>query len=253
LTGAFKMSDSLPSLFRCHAKAVSPVVTMIDSLVNTFALEGIAIYWGIGLFFFAAEYWWPTRPVPYFQVFLSDVAALTTYQIFFVFAAQVTNRIPFPHYSYWRWQTLPFWFKLLVFLFVLDGIAYWMHRLWHTSWGWPIHRWHHAPTELYWLAGVRASLPQIVLANVPYLLAFSLLKPVPAAFFPIYGYMLVLTNNWMHMNVTWQSTKLEWLFVTPRYHRVHHLRWARLGRISGSCLLCGIACSGRTSILSRWN
>jgi sterol desaturase/sphingolipid hydroxylase (fatty acid hydroxylase superfamily) len=55
-------------------------------------------------------------------------------------------------------------------------------------------------------------------------LAFPLLKPVPALFFPLYSYMLVLTNNWMHMNVTWQSRKLEWLFVTPRYHRVHHLR-----------------------------
>ena len=197
---------------------------MLDSLANAFALEGIAIYWGIGLLFFAAEYWWPTRPVPYLQVFLPDVAALTTYQIFFVFAAKVTNRIPFPYYSYWRWQALPFAFKLVMFLLVLDGIAYWMHRLWHTSWGWPIHRWHHAPTELYWLAGVRTSFPQIVLANVPYLLAFPLLKPVPALFFPLYSYMLVLTNNWMHMNVTWQSRKLEWFFVTPRYHRVHHLR-----------------------------
>lgn len=75
---------------------------MIDALVHTFALEGIAIYWGIGLLFFAAEYWWPTRPVPYLQVFLSDVAALTTYQVFFVFAAQLTNRIPFPYYPYWR-------------------------------------------------------------------------------------------------------------------------------------------------------
>ena len=52
---------------------------MLDSLVNAFAWEGIAI-WGIGLVFFAAEYWWPTRPVPYLQVFLPDVAALATYQ-----------------------------------------------------------------------------------------------------------------------------------------------------------------------------
>jgi sterol desaturase/sphingolipid hydroxylase (fatty acid hydroxylase superfamily) len=111
-----------------------------------------------------------------------------------------------------------------VFLFALDGIGYWMHRFWHTSWGWSIHRWHHAPTELYWLAGIRASFPQVVLANIPYLLAFPLLKPVPALFFPLYSYLMVLTNNWMHMNVTWQSRKLEWLFVTPRYHRVHHLK-----------------------------
>jgi hypothetical protein len=104
------------------------------------------------------------------------------------------------------------------------------------------------------LAGVRASFPQIVLANVPYLLAFPLLKPVPALFFPLYSYMLVLTNNWVHMNVTWQSRKLEWLFVTPRYHPVHHLReMGELGRTSGSSLPCGIGSSERMSIPSRWN
>lgn len=37
-----------------------------------------------------------------------------------------------------------------------------------------------------------------------------------AAFFPLYGYMLILTNNWMYVNVTRQSRKLAWLFVTPR-------------------------------------
>jgi len=201
---------------------------MVDWLANFISLEWLAIYWGIGLLFFAVEYWWPSRPLHYRQVFLQDVTAFTIYQIFFIFVAQVTNRIPFPHYSYWRWQALPFGFKLVVFLFVLDGLAYWMHRLWHMPWVWPIHRWHHAPTELYWLAGIRASFPQIVLASIPYFLAFPLLKPVPSLFFSLYSYMLILTNNWMHMNVTWQSRKLEWFFVTPRYHRVHHLK--QIGR-----------------------
>jgi sterol desaturase/sphingolipid hydroxylase (fatty acid hydroxylase superfamily) len=26
----------------------------------------------------------------------------------------------------------------------------------------------------------------------------------------------------MHMNVTWRSNWLEWVFVTPRYHHIHH-------------------------------
>ena len=69
---------------------------MFDWLANFISLEWLAIYWGIGLLFFALEYWWPSRPLRYRQVFLQDVAAFTTYQIFFVFAAQVTNRIPFP-------------------------------------------------------------------------------------------------------------------------------------------------------------
>ena len=26
----------------------------------------------------------------------------------------------------------------------------------------------------------------------------------------------------MHMNVAWRSRRLEWIFVTPRYHAIHH-------------------------------
>jgi sterol desaturase/sphingolipid hydroxylase (fatty acid hydroxylase superfamily) len=32
----------------------------------------------------------------------------------------------------------------------------------------------------------------------------------------------ILQNDWMHMNVTWRSTWLEWIIVTPRYHHIHH-------------------------------
>jgi len=63
-------------------RRASSVGPMLDLLANVFSLESFATYWGIGLLFFAAEYWWPTRPVSYRQVFLSDVAAFTTYQIF---------------------------------------------------------------------------------------------------------------------------------------------------------------------------
>ncbi len=97
-----------------------------------------------------------------------------------------------------------------------------MHRLWHTTWLWRIHRWHHSPSTLYWLAGVRASFPQAVLANLPFVLALPLLQPVPPVFFILYGYTMVLTNNWMHMNVKWRSRWLERMIVTPRYHHLHH-------------------------------
>ena len=33
----------------------------------------------------------------------------------------------------------------------------------------------------------------------------------------------VFRNDWQHMNVTWRSKWwLEWIFVTPRYHQIHH-------------------------------
>jgi len=185
-------------------------------------LENMAIYWGIGLAFFAAEYLWPARPLSYRKVFLYDVLALAVYQLFFFYAVQVTDRIPIPDYVNWRLHALPFVLRVIVFVLAADCGAYWMHRLWHTPWFWRIHKWHHSPTTLYWLAGVRASLPQVVMANLPFIIALPLLRPVPPAFFAFYGYAMILTNNWMHMNVSWESRWLEWVIVTPRYHRLHH-------------------------------
>jgi sterol desaturase/sphingolipid hydroxylase (fatty acid hydroxylase superfamily) len=31
-----------------------------------------------------------------------------------------------------------------------------------------------------------------------------------------------LTVDWMHLNVSWGARWLEWFFVTPRYHHIHH-------------------------------
>ncbi len=185
-------------------------------------LKFMAIYWIIGAAFFAVEYFWPAREVSYRKLLLYDVAALATYQAFYYGAVQVTDRIPVPDYVHWRIHALPLLFRVIVFVLAVDCGAYWMHRLWHTAWFWRVHRWHHAPRALYWLAGIRASLPQVVMANLPFVLALPLLRPAPPLFFVLWGYLMVLSNNWMHMNASWHSGRLESVIVTPRFHHVHH-------------------------------
>ncbi|HEX2056254.1 MAG TPA: sterol desaturase family protein [Nitrospiraceae bacterium] len=189
----------------------------MDSIYQSFL-----IYWSIGAVFFLVEWLRPARRLDYRRVFLRDLVALGTYNVFFLTAVYVTDRIPMPDYVPWRFQALPFAVKLLCFALAVDCTAYWLHRLWHTAPLWRIHKWHHSPTYMYWLAGVRASLPQVIMAGLPFTLWLPLLKPVPALFFVLYSVFLIVTNNWMHMNVTWRSRWLEWVFVTPRYHHVHH-------------------------------
>jgi sterol desaturase/sphingolipid hydroxylase (fatty acid hydroxylase superfamily) len=87
---------------------------------------------------------------------------------------------------------------------------------------WRIHKWHHAPDYMYWLMGVRATLPQQVLVNLPYTVAYSFLALSPWWMVLAVGAGHVLQNDWMHLNVAWRSSWLEWLIVTPRYHHVHH-------------------------------
>jgi len=80
----------------------------------------------------------------------------------------------------------------------------------------------------YWLAGVRASLPQQILFNLPYIAAVPLLVGIPAWGILALTLEGVVRNNWMHMNVVWRSNWIERVFVTPRYHHIHHSADAQL-------------------------
>ena len=129
------------------------------------------IYWSIGAAFFLAEWLYPARPIRYRLVIVRDLVALGTYNLFFLAAISVTDRIAIPNYVPWRFEALPFAAKLVVFVLLVDCSAYWLHRLWHTTWFWRVHQWHHAPTYMYWLAGIRASLPQVIMAGIPFVVA----------------------------------------------------------------------------------
>ena len=75
---------------------------------------------------------------------------------------------------------------------------------------------------MYWLGGVRATLPQQFMVNVPYVLAYPSVDISPWWMGLAIAVTSAIQNDWMHMNVTWRSNWLEWVFVTPRYHHIHH-------------------------------
>jgi sterol desaturase/sphingolipid hydroxylase (fatty acid hydroxylase superfamily) len=110
----------------------------------------------------------------------------------------------------------------MLFYIAEDFGLYWVHRLMHTRAVWPVHRWHHSPTSLYWLAGIRATIPHIALFNLTYVVALPLLHDASGWAFQLIMVEHIVRNNWMHLNVTWKSSWLEWVFVTPRYHHIHH-------------------------------
>ena len=97
-----------------------------------------------------------------------------------------------------------------------------MHRLVHLGALWRVHRWHHVPEHLYWLAGNRGSILQQAIFNLPYIFASPLLAMPPAGVLTGLYALQSLTNSWMHMNVRWHLGWLDWLLVTPRTHEIHH-------------------------------
>ena len=180
-------------------------------------------YIGFGVVITVAELVVPARKLKYRKALPMDVIAFAVYQFAMVPAAvyitdPLYHYVPIPSAV-----TEIVWpIRLVTFYLLADMGSYWMHRLMHTRHVWRVHRWHHSPTELYWLAGVRATIPQQILFNLPYIAFIPILAGAPLWVFAAMMVEGVLRNHWQHMNVTWRSNWLELAIVTPRFHHIHH-------------------------------
>lgn len=186
------------------------------------SLIGVLAFWSLGLLFTVIEAIRPARPISHRKYILYDLGSVVMYTIFFNMAVVITDRIPVPRYVPASILDLPFSVKLLLFFIVEDFGLYWVHRFMHTKHVWRVHKWHHSPTYMYWLAGIRTTFPHCILFNLPFILALPILYRAPNFIFVLILVEHTIRNDWMHMNVTWKSDWLEWIFVTPRYHHIHH-------------------------------
>ncbi len=171
----------------------------------------------------ALEWFRPARNVPYRKLIGRDVLLISVYWFGMVpIAEYIDGWIAVrPHLPEAILQ-MPLLLRLLCYFLIADFGHYWIHRLMHQKHVWRIHKWHHSPTHMYWLAGFRATIPQDVIVNLPYLFAWSFLGLAPWWMGLAIGTFNALQNDWMHVNVTWRSNWLEWFVVTPRYHHIHH-------------------------------
>lgn len=118
------------------------------------------------------------------------------------------------------------WLLVALNLVLCDLYAYWAHRLLHTSPLWATHAWHHSPKHLSWASGLRGSPVHVLVLYVPYY-AGALLFPVPevgyaAAFVALIN---IANQHFIHSNIRVPFSRyVEWVFVTPRSHFVHHSR-----------------------------
>jgi sterol desaturase/sphingolipid hydroxylase (fatty acid hydroxylase superfamily) len=165
----------------------------------------------------------PTRKIPYRSVLWLDILGAIILVYVTVPAADYLRDFIAIRPALPKWiLTLPPVATFILYYIVGDFGAYWMHRFWHLRTIWPIHRWHHSPTSMYWLAGYRASLLQLTLQGLPWAFAYSVFGLAPWWMYLAVTTSHILLNDWMHMNITWRSNWLEWVMVTPRTHHIHH-------------------------------
>ncbi|HWV45428.1 MAG TPA: sterol desaturase family protein [Nitrospira sp.] len=171
----------------------------------------------------ALELFRPARTVPYRRLIGRDILLISIYWFGMVPIAESIDRLIAirPHLPQ-AIHEMPLLLRLFCYFLIADFGHYWIHRLMHMKHVWRIHKWHHSPAHMYWLAGFRATIPQDVIVNLPYLFAYSFLDLSPSWMELAIGIFNNLQNDWMHANIVWRSNWLEWLIVTPRYHHIHH-------------------------------
>ena len=111
--------------------------------------------------------------------------------------------------------------QCLAILLLQDVILYWIHRLFHTRFGWKFHAVHHSPEVLDWTSTQRFhpvnALAEFALADaVVLLMGFS---PLALA---ILGPINLVFSVMVHANLNWTFGRLKHVIASPVFHRWHH-------------------------------
>lgn len=113
--------------------------------------------------------------------------------------------------------------SLLIYLVVFDFVAYWTHRGQHQiEWWWRLHSLHHAQRQMTMWSDNRNHLLDDILVDSIVVLVAQLIGVPPGQFIAIVAFTQ-LSESFQHANVrVWFGRIGERLWVSPRFHRLHH-------------------------------
>jgi sterol desaturase/sphingolipid hydroxylase (fatty acid hydroxylase superfamily) len=113
--------------------------------------------------------------------------------------------------------------SLLLYLVVFDFVDYWVHRAQHQfEWWWRLHSLHHAQRQLTMWSDNRNHLLDDLLRDVLVVVVARLIGVAPGQFITIVAFTQ-LSESFQHANLKlWFGQIGERLWISPRFHRVHH-------------------------------
>jgi sterol desaturase/sphingolipid hydroxylase (fatty acid hydroxylase superfamily) len=113
--------------------------------------------------------------------------------------------------------------SLLVYLLVFDLVNYLIHRSQHQfEWWWRLHSLHHSQRQMTMWSDNRNHLLDDVIRDVIFVVVAQLIGIPPGQFVAVVA-LTQLSENFQHANVRiWFGSVGERLWVSPRFHRLHH-------------------------------
>ena len=116
----------------------------------------------------------------------------------------------------------PLWASVFIAFIVQDFSGYWLHRLNHrVNIFWNRHVIHHSSEEFNLSCGLRQSISTTFKFSAILFVPAAILG-VPAYIFAILGPIHLFMQFWYHTQLISKMGVLEYIFVTPSHHRVHH-------------------------------
>jgi len=120
---------------------------------------------------------------------------------------------------------LPGWAMLLVGFLVIEFLAYWVHRLYHTRWLWRFHALHHSDPDVDVTTAVRFHPLETLSKGAIYALALGILA-IPIWVVTTHGLfsfvMALLTHDASRRWPPWLERSLEPGLITLDAHLLHH-------------------------------
>lgn len=119
------------------------------------------------------------------------------------------------------WKLSQTWWYYLILIFAVDFLHYWLHRLNHSSrFFWAVHVNHHSSEHFNFTTGFRAAVLEPFYRFLFFTpLAFAGFQPIDILLvYSILEIWAICTHTEKIKSLGW----LEYFFVTPSHHRVHH-------------------------------
>lgn len=113
--------------------------------------------------------------------------------------------------------------SLLIYLLVFDLVGYWTHRGQHQlEWWWRLHSLHHSQRKMTMWSDNRSHLLDSILIDSIIVVVAQLIGVASDQFIVIVA-LTQLSESLQHANVRlWFGRLGERLWVSPRFHRMHH-------------------------------
>ncbi len=160
-----------------------------------------------------------------FQNFLLQSTVLVMASLLALISVFTFDWIRVHEFGLFHWISVPFWFKIISGIFILDMADYWLHRMDHTSpLLWRQHRVHHSDTSMDASTALR-TFPTDTIYFLCGELFFAVIFGLDILSMNIFLFIFLPVSFFHHSNLRypeWLDKALGWLIVTPNYHKVHH-------------------------------